>query len=454
MSSAVETGGPSVLDAILSPYFFELLNTFERGIPQRIKILCKSAEIFYSDYQASRRLESLNHAVAFNWAILDELPATHEDATSHAATLVSMLKEKASTTRDLASIDKCLRGVQRKAQITQHKGGNVFKEALQELGAWYFTRFEFGEHEGDLTAAIEILEGYVATHDTVLSLTMWALGGALYHRSLSTGSVEDLDRSIHLHETVLKSWQPDHPKRSQALRFLARTCYMKWRAQEDDPSRAGFVLAAEPALVESPNFPEKTSLLECLNAIRTAEELIKGATDLHNFIMKSGALEIIDRLTEQQEAVEKYKIEAQAFESTSSAPDPVESQIYKGLEKGQKSIRILELLPGLPGQKVFCQMFTVLLSKNTKYEVSPKTSSIPRTRQNLTFSKALSYAWGDPRETFEIFVNGDALEVRKNLYLALHRLRKQDSSRPLWVDAVCINQKDLHEKSEQVARGR
>jgi hypothetical protein len=280
---------------------------------------------------------------------------------------------------------------------------------------------------------------------------MWALGGALYHRSLSTGSVEDLDRSIHLHETVLKSWQPDHPKRSQALRFLARTCYMKWRTQEDDPSRARFVLAAETALVESPNFPERTSLLECLNAIRTAEELIKGATDLHNFIMKSGALEIIDRLTEQQEAVEKYKIEAQAFESTSSAPDPVESQIYKGLEKGQKSIRILELLPGLPGQKVFCQMFTVLLSKNTKYEVSPKTSSIPRTRQNLTFSKALSYAWGDPRETFEIVVNGHALEVRKNLYLALHRLRKQDCSRPLWVDAVCINQKDLHEKSEQVA---
>jgi hypothetical protein len=49
-----------------------------------------------------------------------------------------------------------------------------------------------------------------------------------------------------------------------------------------------------------------------------------------------------------------------------------------------------------------------------------------------------------------IVVDGFCLEVHKNLHAALLRLRLKDAARRLWADAICINQKDDAEKSEQV----
>lgn len=43
------------------------------------------------------------------------------------------------------------------------------------------------------------------------------------------------------------------------------------------------------------------------------------------------------------------------------------------------------------------------------------------------------------------------MEVGVNLHLALHQLRNETSSRVIWADAVCINQSDVEERSEQVA---
>ena len=37
-----------------------------------------------------------------------------------------------------------------------------------------------------------------------------------------------------------------------------------------------------------------------------------------------------------------------------------------------------------------------------------------------------------------------------SLYYALHHLRQPDQSRYLWIDAICINQEDLDERSQQV----
>ena len=44
-----------------------------------------------------------------------------------------------------------------------------------------------------------------------------------------------------------------------------------------------------------------------------------------------------------------------------------------------------------------------------------------------------------------------ALVVRDNLYNALVQLREHGVRGPLWVDAICINQQDLSERSAQVA---
>ena len=65
--------------------------------------------------------------------------------------------------------------------------------------------------------------------------------------------------------------------------------------------------------------------------------------------------------------------------------------------------------------------------------------------------EALSYSWGDGPEQHEIICDRRVLKVRSNLYHALQQLRLRTRTRRLWVDAICINQEDLQEKSEQVA---
>jgi hypothetical protein len=46
--------------------------------------------------------------------------------------------------------------------------------------------------------------------------------------------------------------------------------------------------------------------------------------------------------------------------------------------------------------------------------------------------------------------NGRVLEVQRNLATALRWLRFTDRPRLLWIDAICINQKDEKEKSIQI----
>ncbi|KAF1844893.1 HET-domain-containing protein [Cucurbitaria berberidis CBS 394.84] len=70
---------------------------------------------------------------------------------------------------------------------------------------------------------------------------------------------------------------------------------------------------------------------------------------------------------------------------------------------------------------------------------------------------ALSYVWGNTKDTTNIFVNGVETQVTKNLAEALHRLREtgQFSGRfRLWADALCINQKNNVERSAQVGAMR
>lgn len=66
---------------------------------------------------------------------------------------------------------------------------------------------------------------------------------------------------------------------------------------------------------------------------------------------------------------------------------------------------------------------------------------------------ALSYAWGVPEFSHSIVLENRAeLPITRSLYEALQRLRSENCSRRLWVDAVCIKQRDAREKSSQVAR--
>ncbi|KAM0431860.1 hypothetical protein ACHAPT_005112 [Fusarium lateritium] len=70
---------------------------------------------------------------------------------------------------------------------------------------------------------------------------------------------------------------------------------------------------------------------------------------------------------------------------------------------------------------------------------------------------ALSYTWGDPTGKIPILLNGARFMVTKNLNQAFrHAVPRQKTesghlrSCKLWVDAICINQEDNHEKAWQV----
>ncbi|KAF5579833.1 heterokaryon incompatibility het-6 [Fusarium pseudocircinatum] len=65
---------------------------------------------------------------------------------------------------------------------------------------------------------------------------------------------------------------------------------------------------------------------------------------------------------------------------------------------------------------------------------------------------ALSYEWGEAsNDDPSITVNGHKVQIRRNLFDALRSIRKPTEDQKLWVDAICINQSDVDEKSEQVS---
>lgn len=64
---------------------------------------------------------------------------------------------------------------------------------------------------------------------------------------------------------------------------------------------------------------------------------------------------------------------------------------------------------------------------------------------------ALSYVWSDPTRTREIIIDKQRLPITEKLHRALSDL--QGSSKVkinIWVDAICINQDDVAERSAQI----
>jgi hypothetical protein len=83
-----------------------------------------------------------------------------------------------------------------------------------------------------------------------------------------------------------------------------------------------------------------------------------------------------------------------------------------------------------------------------------RISLIEVSTQREQWYEALSYIWatedGDCQLSSQIQRGDRIIWVTKNCELALRYLRKEDLPRTLWVDAICINQKDDKERGHQV----
>lgn len=113
-------------------------------------------------------------------------------------------------------------------------------------------------------------------------------------------------------------------------------------------------------------------------------------------------------------------------------------KVYSPLSAGHT--RILKLQPGRYGEEIVCDLLPLLIS-----DPGDKT-----TMSTPVSYEALSYTWGDPSPRFMLRCNSHVMPVAHNLFMALQQIRLPDIERLVWIDALCINQSDLNERSIQV----
>lgn len=97
----------------------------------------------------------------------------------------------------------------------------------------------------------------------------------------------------------------------------------------------------------------------------------------------------------------------------------------------RRQIHLVLLLPSLWHERLSCKLITVFLDDVPNYE-------------------ALSYAWGDQNMKVSILLNGQDFLITASLKAALWHLRLTTHVRKIWIDAICIDQADTLERSQQV----
>ncbi|KAF4973963.1 hypothetical protein FZEAL_9070 [Fusarium zealandicum] len=120
--------------------------------------------------------------------------------------------------------------------------------------------------------------------------------------------------------------------------------------------------------------------------------------------------------------------------ATASLPAKDVKYVYEPL-LSEMDIRLITISPGADDDPIQCRLFLTSLSTTPQYY-------------------AISYTWagelgGQDRDS-SILLDGVKFPVTSNCVAALKRVRRRVISKPLWVDAICINQEMDLEKNHQV----
>ncbi|KAH6859114.1 heterokaryon incompatibility protein-domain-containing protein [Alternaria rosae] len=95
-------------------------------------------------------------------------------------------------------------------------------------------------------------------------------------------------------------------------------------------------------------------------------------------------------------------------------------------------IRLITILPGDCGLTIKLGIEHADINLHPKYE-------------------CLSYAWGTDDHKRPVTINASSLPVTATLHVALEHLRHRSQERKIWIDAICVNQRDIAERNSQVA---
>ncbi|CAG9984884.1 unnamed protein product [Clonostachys byssicola] len=94
-------------------------------------------------------------------------------------------------------------------------------------------------------------------------------------------------------------------------------------------------------------------------------------------------------------------------------------------------IRLIDLQPGQKSDALSFDLYEANLDHEPSYT-------------------ALSYEWKAKTGAIPVLCCGRSLLITSNLKAALQKIRSQQKVQTLWVDAVCINQEDVEERTSQV----
>lgn len=108
---------------------------------------------------------------------------------------------------------------------------------------------------------------------------------------------------------------------------------------------------------------------------------------------------------------------------------------YQPLDPEIQEIRVLDVLPGPP------QSLDV---SATVRHISLQDTPMPQ-------YETVSYCWGDATIRGTMVLDNICIDCPLSSVTALRYLRHADRPRTLWIDALCINQSDIKERSSQVA---
>ncbi len=116
---------------------------------------------------------------------------------------------------------------------------------------------------------------------------------------------------------------------------------------------------------------------------------------------------------------------------------------YQYATLSTSKFRLLALLPGRFDDPLRGELFEAEFSSDVDIEPA---------------YEALSYVWGDQANSLPLYVvqpegslNG-TIDLGPNLYSALQHLRLEHSRRTIWCDSISINQVNLEERAQEIAR--
>lgn len=130
------------------------------------------------------------------------------------------------------------------------------------------------------------------------------------------------------------------------------------------------------------------------------------------------------------------------------------AHIYQPLKPERRQIRVLRLFPSgdleADPEGVLWNLDLADVAESSAQYLPPGQLFSSSESKRGTFS-ALSYTWGNGKERRAMILDGRLIRIGRNAHDALRYLRKAKAGIDIWIDAICIDQADVQERSQQVA---